>query len=79
MNRNNLAVLFATGTMLTFGCQSSNHPWAGEPYKAPSSRSNPPQSTYAPMPSILPSLDASSLVTEMPDAAATETNKPGGF
>lgn len=65
MNRSFFVAMCWIGVLLSFGCQSSNHPWAGEVYKAPSTRSNPPQSTYAPMPSILPSIDSESL--EMDD------------
>lgn len=60
MNRKLLA-LSATCIAICAGCQSTDHPWAGEPYKAPSARTLPPQSTYAPMPSILPSMEAAEL------------------
>ncbi len=47
-----------------FGCQSQTHPWVGEPYQVPTGYHNPPQSIYAPMPSILPSIDATAIETD---------------
>ncbi len=41
------------------GCQSQNHPWVGLPYQAPSEIQQDSSSTYAPVPSILPSVEAS--------------------
>ncbi len=49
------ASLFAA---LLVGCQSQDHPWAGEQYQIPSAYTNPPQSIYAPMPTMLPQVDA---------------------
>ena len=46
------------------GCQSQMHPWVGEPYQEPAGYSNPPQSIYAPMPSILPSIDGTAIETD---------------
>jgi hypothetical protein len=79
MNRNFSAVLLAACALFGLGCQSTSNPWAGETYRKPSSRTNPPQSTYAPMPSILPSLKANSLETETPDAPAMDVDEPIGF
>ena len=36
------------------GCQMPSQPWAGTPYQPPQGLDNPAQSTYAPMPTILP-------------------------
>jgi hypothetical protein len=46
------------------GCQSQTHPWVGEPYQEPAGYSNPPQSIYAPMPSILPSIGGTAIETD---------------
>ena len=52
-------------TLLMFaGCPSRTNPWSGKPYQEPTGYSNPPQSIYAPMPSVLPSIDATSLETD---------------
>ena len=59
MKRPNLvwiAILF--GLVPVLGCHVQDHPWSGEPYQEPAGHTNPPQSIYAPMPSILPSIDA---------------------
>ena len=36
----------------------------GEPYQNPAGYGNPPQSIYAPMPSILPSIDGTAMETD---------------
>ena len=79
MKRSYFAVLFAMGTLLAFGCQSSSNPWSGKAYQEPSSRANPAQSTYAPMPSILPSLKASTLMPETTDESTSEKVEPEGL
>jgi hypothetical protein len=79
MNRILHFLLFATGILLAFGCQSSSHPWSGESYQEPSNGAKPPQSTYAPMPSILPSIDANSLKTEITDPTIPEAENFGEF
>ncbi|MFK7767070.1 MAG: hypothetical protein AB8B55_07590 [Mariniblastus sp.] len=53
-----VGVLFSM-TGLGLGCQAQTHPWDGKPYQPPSEIQPPAQSTYAPMPSILPSVEAS--------------------
>lgn len=50
-----LAVLIGVAPIA--GCQVQEHPWSGEPYREPTGHTNPPPSIYAPMPSILPSID----------------------
>lgn len=46
------------------GCQVQDHPWAGEPYQEPPGFSNPQPTIYAPMPTILPSVDATAIETD---------------
>jgi hypothetical protein len=48
------------------GCQIKEHPWSGEPYQEPTGYRNPPSSIYAPMPSILPSIDGGDIQADQP-------------
>ena len=58
MKRSNLVcIAILIGWVPVSGCQVQDHPWSGEPYHGPAAHTNPPQSIYAPMPSILPSID----------------------
>jgi hypothetical protein len=50
------------------GCQTSDHPWAGEQYQIPVAHTNPAQSIYAPMPTILPQVDAKDITGGASDA-----------
>ena len=73
MNRRNLvwlAPIIAVSPVL--GCQTNDHPWSGEPYREPTGYSNPTPSIYAPMPSILPSIEG----TENPAVVAGEGVDP---
>jgi hypothetical protein len=59
------AALFWLAMLAPFGgCQSQTNPWVGKPYHEPTGYSNPPQSIYAPMPSILPSIDGTAMETD---------------
>ena len=58
------ATIAFTMIALFVGCQSKTHPWMGEPYREPAGYKNPPQSIYAPMPSILPSIDGTAMETD---------------
>ena len=78
MKRNLPAMLLAAFVLVGVGCHAASNPWAGKTYQEPSSRSNPPQSTYAPMPSILPSLKSNSAADESTDAPVIEASEPSG-
>ena len=52
---------------LLSGCQAQSHPWQGTAYQPPSNYKAPPQSIYAPMPSILPSVERSEIDGIAPD------------
>jgi len=54
------------------GCQSQNHPWIGEQYQAPAAYTSPPQSIYAPMPQILPQVDAKQITGDQSTDAELE-------
>ena len=41
------------------GCQSDENPWQVEQYRSPDKFTPTPQSTYAPVPRILPSIEGS--------------------
>lgn len=46
------------GFVLQIGCQSFDNPWQGASYEPPNQRQTTAQSVYAPMPSILPSIES---------------------
>lgn len=43
--------------LLSVGCQSDSNPWQVEKYRSPGEFTPTPQSTYAPVPRILPSVE----------------------
>jgi len=49
--------LAITGILIfPLGCQSDDNPWQVEKYRSPGEFTPTPQSTYAPVPRILPSI-----------------------
>lgn len=59
-----IGVCLISGCAFLPGCQSQSNPWAGEPYQDPVTYRSPPHSIYAPMPSILPSIDGTAIETD---------------
>lgn len=57
-------IIFVACSPICSGCQTFENPWAGEPYQEPSARVNTHQSVYAPMPSILPTVQGAAIGIE---------------
>ncbi|MFT5302562.1 MAG: hypothetical protein ACI87E_004115 [Mariniblastus sp.] len=67
---------FAIGILtagMLLGCKSYRNPWSGTAYQRPGGYVNPPHSIYAPMPSILPSINAKDIVGEGSQDAELES------
>ena len=60
------------------GCQSQTNPWACKPYQEPSGYTNPPQSIFAPMPTILPAVDGTAMETDETLEAELDLLREGG-
>ena len=57
MKIRNLFWLPISVLLLPVGCQSDSNPWQVEKYRSPGEFTPTPQSTYAPVPRILPSVE----------------------
>lgn len=58
--------------MLVAGCQTDSNPWQVEKYRAPGEFTPTPQSTYAPTPRILPSVEGGGFESVNPDGSTDE-------
>ncbi len=57
MKIRNLFWLSISVLLFPVGCQSDSNPWQVEKYRTPGEFTPTPQSTYAPVPRILPSVE----------------------
>lgn len=56
------------------GCQSEGNPWQVEKYRSPGEFTPTPQSTYAPVPRILPSVEGVDLEPLNPTQESTKNS-----
>ena len=59
--------------VLPVGCQSDHNPWQVEKYRSPAEFTPTPQSTFAPVPRILPSVEGVGF--EPPDPNEKDTDE----
>lgn len=73
MRIENLCRLSIIGLLtVAAGCQSDSNPWQVEKYRSPGEFTPTPQSTYAPMPRLLPSVDGGEFTPANPDGSIDE-------